>query len=84
MPARRFSHSDKMKGSTPFGDRLKQERIRRGLSLQELADGAGIWVSQITGFENRGILPSVRSLIGIARTLECTIDWLCEPIEDDE
>lgn len=79
-PMKPYAHHGK-DGSTPFGARLKAERLRRGFQVQRFADLVGCAPSQITGAENRGIFPSFRTLIAIAQVLECSIDWLAG-IED--
>lgn len=63
-------------GSTEFGDRLKKERKRFGLSINGLAKLAKLDAHLITGYENRGQAPTVKSLIKIAEALDCTTDWL--------
>ena len=69
-------------GSTPLGDRVKQERRRRQVSIQEMAVMVNCAESQITGLENRGVIPHVRILMGIAKVLHCTLDWMVG-LEDD-
>lgn len=64
-------------GKGVLGQRLKAERIRRGFQLRVFADAVGIQVSQITAFENRGVMPSLKNAIALAVGLECSLDWLC-------
>lgn len=66
----------KEKGATPLGDRIKQERIRRGYDLNKFVAETGITCSQITGFENRNVKPNIDNLVKIAQALDCTTDWL--------
>ncbi|MEM5429387.1 helix-turn-helix transcriptional regulator [Cupriavidus oxalaticus] len=63
-------------GSTPFGERVKQTRKARGMGLETFAQRVGIAVSQLTGYENRGVLPRLDIAIAMAQTLGCTLDWL--------
>lgn len=64
-------------GSTPLGDRLKQERIRRGYkSIKVFAHVVGVSHTQLSGIENRGRVPRVSSLIAICKVLDCSTDWL--------
>lgn len=72
----------KSQGSTPLGNRIKQERLRQKMSPDALAAYVGCAPSQITGAENRGVIPHIRILAAIAITLHCSLDWLCG-IEDD-
>jgi transcriptional regulator with XRE-family HTH domain len=81
MSQRPYSHPGKEVGSTPFGARLKAERIRRGFQVRAFADLVGCCHTQITGAENRGVMPNFDTIIAIAQVLECSIDWLAG-IED--
>jgi transcriptional regulator with XRE-family HTH domain len=71
-----FSHAGKEKGSTPFGDRLKKERMRRGFTIQAFADRVGCHHCQITGAENRGVVPHFFTIVAMAQVLECSLDFL--------
>ncbi|NOV24176.1 XRE family transcriptional regulator [Cupriavidus necator] len=64
-------------GSTPFGERLKQARRERGMDLETFADRVGVAVCMVTGYENRGRVPRLDSLIAMAQVLDCSLDWLC-------
>jgi transcriptional regulator with XRE-family HTH domain len=71
-----YSHRGKEDGATPFGDRLKKERLRRGFGLTEFAERVGCAVSQVTGAENRGVIPRLPIVIAMAQVLDCSIDYL--------
>lgn len=71
-----FSQERCAVGKGTFGQRLKQERIRRGFRLHVFADAVGVNATQITGYENRGVMPTFQSVIAIAQVLDCSIDWL--------
>ena len=62
-----------MKG---FGERLKALREQNGLSQQQLADRAGIHLSQLSRIEREASSPSAETLIALARTLHTTADAL--------
>lgn len=64
------------------GDRLKQERERRGLSQQELADRARSSQSQIWKYENGTSDPTGDVLARMARELECSVDYLLGLVDD--
>ncbi len=81
MSKKPYAHRGKETGSTPFGARLKAERIRRGFQVHVFADLVGCCHSQITGAENRGVMLNFDTIIAIAQVLECSIDWLAG-IED--
>jgi transcriptional regulator with XRE-family HTH domain len=59
-----------------FGTRLKAERMRRGFGLERFAAECFLHQCQITAYENRGVYPSLRSIIKMAIVLECSIDYL--------
>lgn len=63
-------------GVGEFGQRLKEERIRRGFKVDEFADLVGCASSQVTGAENRGVTPRFWTVVAMAKVLECSIDWL--------
>lgn len=71
-----FSHQGKEVGVGTFGKRLKEERIRRGFGVRQFGDMVGCAHSQITGFENRGVMPRLDTLVSLATVLDCSIDWL--------
>jgi transcriptional regulator with XRE-family HTH domain len=66
----------KSTGSTPLGDRLKQERLRRQFPLHVFCDKVGMSDCSLTAIENRGAMSSVKNLIAICQVLECSTDWL--------
>jgi transcriptional regulator with XRE-family HTH domain len=71
-----FCRPGKEQGKTALGDRLKQERLRRGFKLNEFADLVGVAPCRITAIENRGTKPSLDTAIAMAQVLDCTLDWL--------
>lgn len=64
-------------GSTPFGDRVKQARIAKRMSVVELSAECGIASSRISGYENRGSKPTFYGLLALAQALDCSLDFLC-------
>ena len=64
-------------GGGEFGKRLKAERIRRGFQLLAFATATGIDQTQISGYENRFVQPTLASAIAMARVLDCSLDFLC-------
>ena len=75
-PTQPYCHHRTAKGATLFGDRLKQERLRRRFGLKEFADLVGCAHVQVTGAENRGVTPSLKTVIAMAEVLDCSIDYL--------
>ena len=64
-------------GVGTFGKRLKAERMRRGFQLAVFSAATGIHMACITGFENRGVIPSLKNAMILAQALDCSIDYLC-------
>jgi transcriptional regulator with XRE-family HTH domain len=62
-----------------MGDRLREARQARGLSLRGLADRLGVSPSLISQVENGRARPSVSTLYAIASELEISLDELLFP-----
>jgi len=56
-----------------FGERLRELRERRELSLRSLADVAGMSYSYISDMERGLRVPSLTSIIRLAVALECKV-----------
>ncbi len=56
-----------------FGENLRRERKRVGLSQDALADKAGIDRTQVSVFERGTQEPKLGSLVNLAGALGCTI-----------
>lgn len=70
-----------------IGRRLKDLRIKRGLSQQDLGIAIGVTKVSICGYETGTRLPSLDNLVKLADVLETTIDYLLGrevPIKNDE
>jgi len=76
MSGKAYSHPGKEKGVTPFGDRLKQERLRRGFGVVEFAGLVGIHHSVVARLENTKCKPGWETAVAIAQVLECSLDYL--------
>ena len=59
-----------------FGRRLKTLREKRGLTQRELARLAGIDVMLVSRYERGLGYPALETVIGIARALEVSLDYL--------
>jgi transcriptional regulator with XRE-family HTH domain len=70
-------------GLGPIGQRFKKARLERNISIIELAVACDINQTQITAYENRGVLPRINHLIAIAEVLDCTTDYLLCLQDDD-
>ena len=58
-----------------FAEELKKVREDKGYSQRALAEKSGIKVATITGYETGKTCPSLKSMIKIAQTLNCTFGW---------
>ena len=53
-----------------IGKRLKELRIQKGLSQQDLGDAIGVTKVSICGYENGTRLPNLEKLVSLAEKLE--------------
>ena len=51
---------------------IKKRRIELGMTQEKLANKSGIPQSRISAYENGQIVPSLKTIIGLAVALECT------------
>lgn len=67
----------------PLGQRLRERRRSLGLTLREVADGAGLSVGFISQVERGLAAPSISSLAGISRALGAHVaEFLAQPKGD--
>ncbi len=58
------------------GNRVRELRMARGLSQQELAAQAGISRTGISAMEGDRLVPSVAAALAVARVLQCNVESL--------
>lgn len=63
------------------GDRLKQMRIQRGLTQDDLADRIGIGRAQMNRYEREKTQPEPEIMVRLAIELGVTTDWLYGLVE---
>ena len=69
--------------ATSLGDRLRERRRELGLTLKDVADGAGFSAGFISQIERDITTPSLTSLIAVARVLKRDVrDFLHQPRGD--
>ena len=62
---------------TPVGERIRQQRLKKGLTLEQLAREIGSSKSYMWELENKDVArPSAEKLQAIARALGTTMDYL--------
>ena len=59
-----------------FGDRLREARRSRGMTIQELAGKSGISYPTISLYENDRRDPSFLNVFCISEVLGVSLDWL--------
>ena len=63
-----------------IGSRVKEARLKKHLTQQQLAEAAGISLSFLSNIENGRQAMQVLTLIDLANALEVSTDWLCRDI----
>ena len=67
-----------------FGERLKEARLKKGLSQSDLSKMVGIHYTQIGRYENKGAQPSADILSKMAHTLSVSSDYLIGGTTDEQ
>ena len=62
--------------SVTFGERLKAERVKRGLTTSQVARDLGFAQGTISKFENDIKEPSKGSLVALAKYYNVSLDYL--------
>ena len=75
-------HEPAPAGVSSLGERLREERQLRGVSLRALARGVGVSASMISQIENGKARPSVSTLYAITSLLGVTMEELFEARRD--
>ena len=63
--------------------RIAEQRKAAGLSQQQLADSMGVAQSNVVGWEKEIYLPRARQMRLLAKVLDCSIDELFAPEDED-
>ena len=59
-----------------IGSRIRNVRLQRGLSQEQLAEAAGIGTAHISHIETGNSTPSLRAMVNIINALGCSADEL--------
>ena len=59
-----------------IGKRVRELRIKKGMSQQELGNAIGVTKVSVCGYENGSRLPNLEKLVKLADALGCTTDYL--------
>lgn len=66
---------------TDIGQRIRQKRIKKGLTQEQLSELVGIGASHMSHLEGGKTVPSMEVFIAICNALECSADeLLCREI----
>ena len=65
-----------------LGVRLKEARLRREMSQEDVADAIGIHAMTISKYERDQQDPNTMTLAALAKALEVSTDWLLTEHED--
>lgn len=68
--------------SAQLGERLRLRRKLRGLSLKQVAEGAGLSVGMLSQVERGLTVPSVKSMRAICAALDMPVIWLFQSGSD--
>jgi transcriptional regulator with XRE-family HTH domain len=64
-----------------FGERLRELRVKRGLTQQALADVVGIPHTHVSAMERGVKLPTLLTVLRLAVALECKVTALVSPFD---
>ena len=71
-----FLTEQEAKASMTFGERLKAERIRKGVTLDEVAQVLGVTQNELSQFEHDTTSPSTGELVALAKYYGVSLDYL--------
>jgi len=66
-----------------FGEKLKKLRNELGITQKELASKIEVSRTTIAGYETEGKMPPYNTLFKIAKTLNCSLDFLLGYAEEE-
>jgi transcriptional regulator with XRE-family HTH domain len=66
-----------------LGKKIRQLRLQRGWSQQELANKVGIGQKQVSAYERDANTPSGEIFIALAKALEVSLDYLAQLVHED-
>jgi transcriptional regulator with XRE-family HTH domain len=71
-----LSSVDRIVGA--IGPRLHELRLQRGLSLQQLAERAGVSAAAIHKIERNGMVPTITTLLKLADAFDRPVGWFVD------
>ncbi len=76
--------ADAATGEVQVGDHIRQFRVSRGMTLQQLADKTGFSAAILAEVENRMTSPSLGTLVKIANALDASVSAFIGGTEERE
>jgi transcriptional regulator with XRE-family HTH domain len=61
-----------------IGPRMRELRLQRGLSLQQLAERAGVSAAAIHKIERNGMVPTITTLLKLADAFDRPVGWFVD------
>ena len=61
---------------------MKAERVRRGLSIQQVAEAIGVHVNAVSRWENGDAEPLGSNLIKMSHLYQCSPEYLIEQTDE--
>ncbi len=59
-----------------FGDKIRAVREKRGLTLREVAEKAGVSESMVSQIERNRVSPAIDTLLSLAAALDIDLEYL--------
>ena len=59
-----------------FSTKLKQERMRIGITQEELAERAGLSQRSIAAYETQGVVARYKNIVKLAAVLHVAVEYL--------
>ena len=66
------------------GARLRELRMQRGLSLQQLADRSGVSAAAIHKIERNGMVPTITTLLKLAEAFDRPVGYFVDEVANEE
>ena len=73
-----------MFGEFTFGEIVRKQRRAMNLNQEELGKRLGLSKQTVSNWENNNVLPSVETLVKLARLFHCSTDYLLGLTENRE
>lgn len=76
--------SPSLSSTALIAERIRNQRLRLGLSQSQVAEQAGVTTQAISLWENGKTSPGGSNIAALAKALQCDISWLIEGQSDED